>query len=217
MNKAPKTEQSTSIKLLNRGMSKEEVDKLLTAPMKDRDRAFYKAVYDTFYRAQELLKCNIEDYNRETGELTALHVKNKYHPRSKTFVKEEPKHSYLSKSTMLLFKSIISTRKKGAIFVNNRGVRCSITYFQMIINDIATKIGIQKVAEVTKTGKEYHLVTIKALREAGERHMDMAGADAQITARASQHSALVKEKHYKKSSWEEFHEQQKKYHPAFQD
>ncbi|MCJ7570678.1 MAG: hypothetical protein MUO82_02210, partial [Candidatus Thermoplasmatota archaeon] len=85
------------------------------------------------------------------------------------------------------------------------------------INEIATKVGIQKVEQVTLTGKEYHLVTIKALREAGERHMDMAGADSQVTARASQHSALVKEKHYKKSSWEDFHEQQKRFHPAFKD
>ncbi|MCJ7570957.1 MAG: hypothetical protein MUO82_03650 [Candidatus Thermoplasmatota archaeon] len=57
-------------------MNKDEVEKLLTAPMPDRERAFYRAIYDTFYRANELLQCNIDDYNKETGELIALHTKN---------------------------------------------------------------------------------------------------------------------------------------------
>ena len=68
---------------------------------------------------------------------------------------------------------------------------------------------MQKVTHITPTGKTYHLVTLKALREAGERHMDLRGADRDVTARGSQHSALVKEKHYKKSGCEEFQEQQK--------
>jgi len=63
----------------------------------------------------------------------------------------------------------------------------------------------------------YHLVTLKALREAGERHMDLAGADIHVTARGAQHSAIVKEKHYKKTGWEEFQQQQRKYHPAFRE
>ena len=78
-------------------------------------------------------------------------------------------------------------------------------------------IGMQKVTHTTTTGKEYHLVTLKALREAGERHCDLAGADSEVTARGAQHSALVKEKHYKKAGWEEVQEQVKKYHPSFRE
>ena len=90
----------------------------------------------------------------------------------------------------------------------------------MFINKIATKIGIQRIVKVTDYGRKrsnrsQNLVTLKSLREAGERHMDLAGADSQVTARGSQHSALVKERYYKKSGWEEFQEQQKKYHLAF--
>ena len=90
--------------LLNRGMTTDEVQKLLTAPMPDRERAFLRAVYETFFRAQELLRCNIEDFNRQTGELTAHHTKNKYNPKTKQHIQSPPKHMVLSKPTQLLFK-----------------------------------------------------------------------------------------------------------------
>lgn len=204
-------------KLLDRGMTKEEVNKLLTAPMPDRERAFYRAIYDTFFRAQELLQCNIEDYSRSTGELTCLKPKSKYSRKTKQTYQPAPKHMILSKPTQLLFKRVIGNRKKGAIFVNRRGQRISITHLQMYINDVATRIGIQKVTHITPKEKQYHLVTIQGLREAGERHTDAGGADTQITARGAQHSAIVKEKYYKKSDWEEVQQQVKKYHPAFQE
>lgn len=54
---------------LDRGMTTQEVQTLLQAPMSDRERAFFRAGYECFYRANELLQCNIEDYNRNTGEL----------------------------------------------------------------------------------------------------------------------------------------------------
>lgn len=202
---------------LDRGMTKDEVQKLLTAPMGNRERAFFRTVYETFYRANELLQCNIENYDKETGELIALHTKNKYNPKTKHYIKSPPKQSFISTTTQLLFKKIIGNRKKGPIFINKRGNRLTKAYLQMYINDIATSIGIQKISQITPTGKEYHLVTLKALREAGERHMDMEGADTNVTARAAQHSAVIKEKHYKKSSWEDFHEQQKRFHPAFKE
>jgi len=65
-------------------MTKDEVNILLTAPMGDKECAFFRAVYDTFYRVQELLKCNIEEYDKVTGELIALHTKNKYGRLEKT-------------------------------------------------------------------------------------------------------------------------------------
>ncbi len=198
-------------------MTVDEVQKLLTASMPDRERAFFKAIYETFYRADELRLCDIEDYDRNSGELTATHTKNKYNPRSKIFLKSPPKHMILSKSTQLLFRSIIGNRKKGPIFINRDGTRISKTYLQVFIHELAMKIGIQKVTHVTPTGKEYHLVSLKALRESGERHCDLNGADSQVTARGAQHSALVKEKYYKKSGWDEIQEQVKKHHPAFKE
>jgi integrase len=205
-----------SIKL-DRGMTVEEIDKLLTAPMGFRERAYFRAIYETFYRANELLQCNIEDYDKETGELIALHTKNKYNPKTKKYITSPPKQMILSKTTNLLFKKIIGNRKKGAIFVNRQGIRLSKTYLEIYINDIATAIGIQKVAKITPAGREYHLVTLKALREAGERHCDLAGADSDVTARGAQHSAIVKEKYYKKAGWDEVQQQIRKFHPAFKE
>jgi len=207
-----KTEQ-----LLDRGMTVDEVQSLLTSPMGNRERAFFRAIYDTFYRANELLSCNIENYNKKTGELIALHTKNKYNPKTKQYIKSPPKHMILSKPTQLLFKRIIGNRKKGPLFINKEGERLSVTYLQMYINEVATSIGIQKVTHITPSGKEYHLVTLKGLRESGERHCDLSGADSEVTARGAQHSAVVKEKYYKKAGWEEIQEQIKKYHPAFQE
>lgn len=215
MNKMEKSDRNRSIKLLDRGMTIQEVETLLTAPMSNRERAYFRAIYETFYRANELLQCNIEDYNKNTGELIAMHTKNKYNPWTKQYIKSPPKHMVLSQPTQMLFKRIIGNRKKGPIFINSQGKRLTKTHFQVIINEIATSVGIQKVVQKTLTGKEYHLVTLKALREAGERHCDLAGADSDVTARGAQHSAIVKERHYKKAGWEEVQEQVKKFHPAF--
>lgn len=217
MEEKTKTDKQRSIKYLDRGMTIQEVQTLLTAPMPDRERAFFRAIYDTYYRANELLQCDIENYDRQTGELVAIHTKTKFNPKTKQRIKSPPKHALISKSTRLLFRQIIGNRKKGAIFINRQGKRLTKTHFQVFINDLATRIGIQKVTHSTPGSKNYHLVTLKALREAGERHCDIAGADSDVTARGSQHSAIVKEKHYKKSGWEEFQETQKKFHPAFQE
>ena len=146
-----------------------------------------------------------------------FHTKNKYNPRTKTKIKSPPKHMILSKPTQMLFRRIIANRKKGPIFTNGRGNRLSKTHLQMFIDELATSIGIQKITHVTKTGKRYYLVTLKAFREAGERHTDISGADSEVTARGAQHSAIVKEKHYKKSGWEEIQNQIQKYHPAFKE
>lgn len=203
--------------LISRGMTVDEVKLLLTSSMGDKERAFYRAIYDTWFRAQELLKCNIEDYNKSTGEITCLKPKSKYSRKTKKTYQPPPKHMILSKPSQLLFKRIIGNRKKGPIFINRKGNRCSITYFQMYINNLATRLGIQKVTHITEKEQRYHLVTLQALREAGERHCDLAGADSDVTARGAQHSAVVKEQYYKKAGWDEIQEQVRKYHPAFQE
>ena len=207
---------------INRGLTKDEVRALLTSPMPNRERAFFRAIYDTCFRANELLQCNIEDYNRKTGEIIARHTKRKYNSSTKKTVQPPPKHMLLSRGTRILFRKLIGNRKKGAIFINRRGNRISITHFQVFINELATSIGIQKVAKVTDYGeirhnRPQHLVSLKALREAGERHHDLGGGDSDLSARAAQHSAIVKERYYKKTGWEEIQDSFRKHHPAFQE
>ncbi len=202
-------------RLMYRGMTKQEVHTLLTAPMSDRERAFFRCIYETFLRLNELLQCDIEDYNKVTGELIARVTKTKYNPKSGVTIKSPPKHVIPSETCRLLFTKVISYRKKGPIFVNKRGERLTKTWFQIQINKIAKRIGIQKVALKSGVGKDFHLVTCKAIREAGERHCDLNGADRDATARMSQHSVSVKEKYYKKAGWEDIHDQVRKFHPCF--
>lgn len=207
----------TTLKYFERGMTQDEVRILLTAQMGDRERAYYRALYETFYRAQELLKCDIEDYNNKTGELVARHTKRKYNPRTKETITEPPKHMIISPVTMRLFSKVIRHRKKGPIFINRKGTRLSIRYLQQHIGDLALSLGIQKTTHITTTERMYSLVTLKALRVAGERHTDLGGADYETTAKAAQHSLRVKEKHYKKTPWVEIQETIRRHHPAFKE
>jgi len=202
---------------IDRGLTLNEIKLLLQSPMPDRERAYLRGLYDTFFRPNELLMCNIEDYNKTTGEIIARYTKNKYNPRLKKYLKSPPKHMLLSQPTQILFRKIISNRKRGPIFINKRGNRISVTHFQVFINKLATSVGIQKLCKITPSGKHYHLVCLKALREAGERHCDLRGMDSDISAKAAQHSAIVKEKYYKKAGWEEIQQQIKKFHPSFEE
>ncbi len=81
----------------------------------------------------------------------------------------------------------------------------------------AKKAGIQKVIGYTRNGREVRLVTCKALREAGERHTDVAGADRDATARIAGHTVTTKERHYKKGNFEEDRKIVRGHHPLMRD
>lgn len=207
-----KNEEVRSVKqvYLTRGITIDEVKAVLHYPhLTDRDRAFFRAIYETFYRPEELLSCHIEDYDKDTGEIPTRFTKRKYNPRSNRTYVEEPKQMKVSPTTMKLLRSVIRNRKKGRIFMASK------RRFQQVITEVADKLGIQKVTHITATGRKYHLVSLKALREAGERHHDHNGGDRELSAKAAQHSLRVKEKYYKKLDWVEMHQSMKKHHPAF--
>ncbi len=63
----------------------------------------------------------------------------------------------------------------------------------------------------------YKLVTLMALREAGERHHDQEGGDPAISAKAAGHTMAIKQKYYSKGSFEEAQASFEKYHPAFKE
>ena len=210
-----KTEPHREV-FLSRGMTLGEIKTILQHPhMPNRERAFFRALFETFFRPRELLMCDIEDYNRQTGELIARFTKSKYNPRTKRTHKALPKHMIISPTTMELFKAVISNRKKGPIFVNRKGDRCSLRWFEAKMDEVGLKLGIQKVTHITHTGRNHHLLTLKALREAGERFHDLRGGDTELSAKAAQHTMKVKEQNYKKLNWDEVHESLRKYHPAF--
>ena len=83
------------------------------------------------------------------------------------------------------------------------------------IDYFARLLGIQKLKKITSNGKKYNLVTLMALREAGERHHDLRGGDADVSAAGAGHTKQTKAQYYKKTPEEEIRESMKRHHPAF--
>ncbi len=74
-------------------------------------------------------------------------------------------------------------------------------------------MNIQKLQSIKPSGEEYHLETLMALREAGERHHDLNGGDPDVSAKAAGHSKETKARYYKKMR--EAQESYARHHPAF--
>lgn len=113
---------------------------------------------------------------------------------------------------------LVSNRKKGKIFINKDGEPFTdLAWFKMQIHHYATLLSIQKVKKYYVDGRPLHLVTLMALREAGERQHDNAGGSRKLSAVSAGHSMRVKERHYEKvgEDFEQVHESYRKFHPAF--
>ena len=62
----------------------------------------------------------------------------------------------------------------GHIFINGRtGKRLTLRHFEKMIDKWARLLNIQKLQSIKPCGREYHLITLMGLREAGERHHDL--------------------------------------------
>jgi hypothetical protein len=63
--------------------------------------------------------------------------------------------------------------EKGHIFINGRtGKRLTLRHFEKMIVKWAGLLNILKLQSIKPCGREYHLITLMGLREAGERHHD---------------------------------------------
>ena len=110
----------------------------------------------------------------------------------------------------------MGNRKKEYVFINERTEkRLTLRHFEKEIDKWARLLNIQKLQSIKPSGKEYHLVALMALREAGERHHDLDGGDSDASAKAAGHSKETKARYYKKVSYEEAQESYAKHHPAF--
>lgn len=204
--------------LLNRRMTLAECEKIWNADFIHlREMAFFRAIYVTRYRPNELIQCDIPDLDRENHLLTARKVKAKYNPKTHERIDQPPKVRKLDDTTFRQFCKLISKRKAGAIFITWNGWRCHVTQFQRAITNHAKTLGIQKPRYITDGGKVYYLVSLTGLREAGERHEVSAGGDSLIAARCSDHTEAVQRKHYMGIDTEEIVLQQEKHHPFFKE
>jgi hypothetical protein len=122
----------------------------------------------------------------------------------------------LTGNTSEMLRHYVGNRKKGHIFINVRtGKRLTLRHFEKMIDKWARLLNIQKLQSIKPSGREYHLITLMGLREAGERHHDLNGGDPDVSAKAAGHSKETKARYYKKVSYEEAIESFGKHHPAF--
>lgn len=213
----------TTDPLLNRGMNVEECRIICTDyRISTREKLFFRVIYETQLRPFEVLNLKIEDWDRNQHLITAVRVKQKTKPKEgnrkeKIWLPSTPRTVLLSQNTNEMLRTLVSNRKKGHIFVNEKGEQLSLEWFNERINHYAKIIGIQKIKKYYADGRTLKLITCMALREAGERHHDNAGGSRKLSAVAAGHTMEVKERHYEKvgEDFEQVHESYRKFHPAF--
>lgn len=206
----------TTAPLIDRSLTVEECKTLCTSALIPiREKAYFRVIYETGLRPMEALNLRIENFNKETGELVALRTKgkkNRYMPQTIS----RPRHVYVSPNTSLMLKSIVSNRKKGYIFEGETGDPLTKRFMQRQIDRYARLLSIQKLKRYSEDGRELPLITLMALRKAGERHHDANGGDPSLSAQASGHTMKTKVKYYQNEvDWESVHKSYQENHPAF--
>lgn len=201
--------------LLDRGMNLAECKAMCTSPIIPlREKLFFRMIDETTFRPFEVQHLRIEEWDRATREITARKVKVKYNPRTKAKI-SLPRSMKLTENTNEMLRAFVGNRKKGYIFQGEKGKPLTLRLFEKEIDRYARLLSIQRDKQITPKGRVYHLVTLMALREAGERHHDQDGGDPAISAKAAGHTMLIKSRYYKKGSFEEAQESFEKHHPAF--
>ncbi len=213
----------TTEPLLDRGMNLDECKVMCTSPLIPlREKLFFRIIYETQFRPFEVLNLQIENWDRNQRLITAVRVKQRTKPlkgniNAKVWLPSRPRTMVLTENTNEMIRTIVSNRKKGTIFINEKGTMLSLEWFNERINHYAKLLGIQKIKKYYTDGKVLKLVTCMALREGGERHHDNAGGSRKLSAVAAGHTMEVKQKHYEKvgEDFEQVHESYRKFHPAF--
>jgi integrase len=184
-----------------------------------RDEMLIRLLYETFTRVGELLEVQVQDVDFEQS---AIHITR---PEGKAIFKIvdgrrvhtdtvfEQRWVFFSNRTRDLLIRYLEGRKRGYLITTRKGKGMSSRQAERIVDFYAKKAGIQNILGYTRNGREIRLVNCKALREAGERHTDVAGADRDATARIAGHTVRTKELHYKKGDFEEDRKVVRGHHP----
>lgn len=174
-----------------------------------RDEVLVRLLYETWARVGEITRVDVQDIDFANCSILIRHPKGKAVFRMEngkrvhvdTVYRE--RHVFFSDYTRDLTIRYLQRRKRGPLITNSLGRRLSVRQVERIVHRCAHVTGMQEVIGHAKNGREIRLVSCKALREAGERHTDVAGADRDATARIAGHTVRTKEKHYKKGNFEE--------------
>ena len=188
-----------------------------------RDELLIRSLYETFARVGELLEVDVRDIDFDNCSILIRHPKGKAVFRIENGRRVhvdtvyQQRQVFFSDYTRNLMIRYLQRRKRGPMATNSKRRRLSTRQAERIVNRYARSVGIQRVIGHNKTGREIRLVTCKVLREAGERHTDVAGADRDATARIAGHTVRTKEKYYKKGNFEEDRRIVREHHPLMKE
>ncbi|MEE8183409.1 MAG: tyrosine-type recombinase/integrase [Thermoplasmata archaeon] len=221
---------------IGRGLTMDECLRLCKAPrrlpanatkfriwMALRDELLTRLLYETWTRVSELLKIDIRDVDFDNCSIFIRHPKGRAvfriedGRRVHVDTVHQQRQVFFSDHTRDLIIRFLQRRKRGPLITNSRRKRLSTRQAERIVDRHARAAGVQRVVGYDRKGREIRLVTCKALREAGERHTDIAGGDRDATARVAGHTVRTKEKHYKKGNFEEDRRIVREHHPLMRE
>jgi hypothetical protein len=129
--------------------------------------------------------------------MTAHKVKQKYDRKNQIYIPTRSRTARISEKTNMMLKMLIGNRKKGPIFITRSGQPFKDKrHMNKEIDKYARLLGIQLEFGETEAGRKIQLVTLMALRKAGERHHDNNGGSRKLSALMSGHTMKTKERHY---------------------
>ena len=207
---------------VQRGLTVEECIEICRAPGRlpsnatrfqiwkaSRDELLIRLLYETWTRVRELITVDVRDVDFENRSILIRHPKGRAVFKTKNGRRvhvdtvRQQRHVFFGEYTRDLMIRHLQRRRRGPLIVNTKRKRLSTRQAERIVDRHAKAAGIQRVVGHTKNGREIRLVSPKSLRESGERHTDVAGADRDATARIAGHTVRTKEKYYKKGNFEE--------------
>jgi integrase len=201
----------------HRGMTPYECKMICTSPeIPLQKRLYFRLIYESLFRPFEVLHLKIEDWDRKQFLVTARKVKQKYDRRNQVYLPARSRTARITENTNQIIKAVVGNRKKGPIFITKTGQPFNDKrHMNTEIDKYARLLGIQQDIGETRAGRKIHLVTLMALRKAGERHHDNNGGSRKLSALAAGHTMRTKERHYDETDFEPVWESMGKNHPAF--
>lgn len=203
----------------HRGMTPYECKVMCASPeIPLQKKVYFRTIYESLFRPFEVLYLRIEDWDRVQCLVTAHKVKQKYDRKNKIYIHTPPRTALLSEKTNTMLKMLVGNRKKGNIFITRSGQPFKDKrYMNKQIDRYARMLGVQMEFGETLAGRKVQLVTLMALRKAGERHHDNNGGSRNLSALIAGHTMRTKERHYDETEFEPVWDSMNKNHPAFVD
>jgi integrase/recombinase XerD len=165
---------------LPRPLSVEEVGRILASPAEGtldglRDRAALETLYGAGLRISELVGLNVDDLDLEEGSVRVIGKGDKERSVPIGRYAREALGAYLTRAR----PSLVSSRSRGALFLNRRGGRITRQGAARMLKAHTTRAGISK------------RVTPHTLRHSFATHMLEGGADVRVVQELLGHVSVA--------------------------